>query len=133
MRTTRTSLLVAALASGLLAGSAVGVATQDEADTLGLVTEEVEPGVERIISDSAGHDLDETHPTNRYDTDGIAITADGTVWLTTTFHGSDNTDYESSFIWALGQPGTYIADGGGAEVYNNKSGTANISFSDIII
>ena len=29
------------------------------------MTEEVEPGVERIISDDAGHDLDETHPTYR--------------------------------------------------------------------
>jgi hypothetical protein len=111
MRTSRTSLVIAILTGGLLTGSAVGVAAQDEADALRLVTEEVEPGVERIISDGAGHDLDETHPTNRYDTDGIAIAADGTVWLTTTYHGSDNTDHDGSFVWALGQPDTYTRDG----------------------
>ena len=33
-----------------------------ETDTADLVTEEVEPGVERIRSDGAGHDLEERHP-----------------------------------------------------------------------
>lgn len=101
----------AILCIGLLAGSVVGVAAQDEADALRLVTEEVEPGVERIISDDAGHDLDETHPNNRLDMDGIAIAPDGTVWLKTTHSGSDNTYNDSSFIWALGQPGTYAQGG----------------------
>jgi hypothetical protein len=86
-------------------GSAVEVAAQDEAGALRLVTEEVEPGVERIISDGAGHDLDETHPSYRYDLDGVAIAADGTVWLMTTHHGSDNPG--GAQLWALGRRGTY--------------------------
>ena len=79
----------------VLAGSAVGVNATDDTDPDdtepdGLVTEEVEPGVERIISDDAGHDLDETHPTYRYDMDDVAVTPDGTVWLSTTYSRSDN-------------------------------------------
>jgi hypothetical protein len=96
----------------VLAGSAVGVNATDDTDPDdtepdGLVTEEVEPGVERIISDGAGHDLDETHPTNLYDMDSVAVTSDGTVWLLTSYSGSDNdADPGGSFVWALGQPGT---------------------------
>jgi hypothetical protein len=47
----------------VLATSAIGVAAQGEAGPDRLVTEEVELGVERIISDGAGHDLEERHPT----------------------------------------------------------------------
>ena len=66
----------------VLAGSAVGVNATDDTDPDdtgpdGLVTEEVEPDVERIISDGAGHDLDETHPDFHYDMDDIAIMPDG--------------------------------------------------------
>jgi hypothetical protein len=99
----------AILIIGLLAGAGTVATAQDREDeTPGLVTEMVEPGVERIISDGAGHDLDATHPTNRLDMDAIAIGPDGTVWLTTTYHGTDNTDNpdRGPFIWALGQPGT---------------------------
>jgi hypothetical protein len=104
---------MAIVAGGLLAGTAVGVAAQDETDALQLVTEEVEPGVERIISDGAGHDLDETHPTNRYDMDGIVIAADGTVWLSSSYHGPDNeANPEEGLVWALGQPGVYGAEQG---------------------
>jgi len=99
----RTSLLVAALTGGLLAGSVVGVAAQDEADALQLVTEEVEPGVERIISDGVGHDLDELHPTDRYNMDAIAIAADGTIWLTSSPHNSADPGH----LWVLGRPGSY--------------------------
>ena len=119
----RTTGISAILVVGLLAGSAVGVVAQDEADALRLVTEEVEPGVERIISDGAGHDLDETHPRNRYDMDGIAIAPDGTVWLKTTFHGSDNPAYENSLIWALGQPGTHAIREGFGELAILADGT----------
>ena len=58
-----------------LAGSAVGVTARrpDDPGPDGLVTEEVEPGVERIISDDAGHDLDERHPTYRYDMDHVSV------------------------------------------------------------
>jgi len=90
----------------VLAGWAVGVSAQDEAGPDGLVTEEVEPGVERIISDDAGHDLDETHPTYGYDMDRVFITPDGTVWLSTTYSRSDNfANPPGALLWALGQPG----------------------------
>ncbi len=80
----------------------------DDTELDGLVTEEVEPGVERIISDDAGHDLDETHPTYRYDMDHVTVTADGTVWLATTYSRSDNDAHPPGpLLWALGQPGTF--------------------------
>jgi hypothetical protein len=69
-------MLAVPVVIAVLAGSAVGVAAQDEAGPDGLVTEEVEPGVERIIRDDAGHDLDETHPTYRYDMDRVTIADD---------------------------------------------------------
>ena len=75
----------------------------------GMVTEEVEPGVERIVSDGAGHDLDGAYRDRPRVIDGIAIAPDGTVWLTTTHSGDDNDD---SLIWALGQPGTYTHEHG---------------------
>ena len=97
----------------LLAGSAAGVTAQDEAGSAGLVTEEVEPGVERIIRDDAGHDLDEKHPTYRYDMDGIAIAPDNTVWLTTTYSREDNeANPPGPLVWALGQPGTFTVEDG---------------------
>ncbi len=71
------------------------------------MTEDVEPGVERIIRDDAGHDLDEGHPTYRYDMDDVSVTSDGTVWLSTTHHDSDNDAHPpGGLLWALGQPGT---------------------------
>jgi len=90
--------------------AAGGAMAQDEAGPDGLVTEEVEPGVERIIRDDAGHDLDERHPTYRYDMDGLAIARDGTIWLSTTYSRSDNEanpDTGGPIVWALGRPGTY--------------------------
>jgi hypothetical protein len=77
------------------------------ADEVGLVTEEVEPGVERIIRDDAGHDLDEGHPTNRYDMDNVLVAPDGTVWLSSSYLGSDNdVNAYGPLVWALGQPET---------------------------
>src|SRR5262245_34766923 len=72
-------MLGASVLIAVLAGSAVGVnATDDtdpdDAELDGLVTEEVEPGVERIIRDDAFHDLDDTHPTYRYDMDDVFVT-----------------------------------------------------------
>jgi hypothetical protein len=102
------STVISILAVGLLGGSMIGVACQDAADApRGLVTEEVEPGVERIISDGAGHDLDEMHPTYRYDMDGIFVAPDGTVWLSTTYSRSDNdANPPGELVWALGQSET---------------------------
>jgi hypothetical protein len=77
----------------------------------GVVSEEIEPGVLRIIRDDAGHDLDERHPDFRYDLDSIAIGPDGTVWLRSTHHESDNgaLDPQDPFVWALGRPGVFDA------------------------
>ncbi len=92
------------------AGSAVGATAPDEPDPDGLVTEEVEPGVERIISDDAGHDLDETHPTYRYDMDDVFVTPDGTVWLQSTYTATDNeANPPGPLLWALGEPGMSAA------------------------
>ena len=82
----RKPMLAVPVLIAVLAGSAVGVNATDDTDPDdteldGLVTEEVEPGVERIISDGAGHDLDERHPTYRYDMEDVAVTPDGTVLL----------------------------------------------------
>ncbi len=79
-------------------------ATTDEA---GLVTEEVEPGVERIIRDDAGHDLDAKHPTYRYDMDSVLVAPDGTVWLSSSYRDTDNdVNAYGPLVWALGQAGT---------------------------
>jgi hypothetical protein len=103
----RKHMLAVPVLVAVLAGSAVGVTAQDEADPDGLVTEEVEPGVERIIRDDAGHDLDERHPRYRYDMDGVAVTPDGTVVLRTSLHSTDNFGNPGGrLVWALGQPGT---------------------------
>jgi hypothetical protein len=93
----------------LLAGSAVGVTAEERVGRGGLVTEEVAPGVERVIRDELGHDLDEKHPTYRYDMDAIAITSDGTVWLRTTYSREDNeANPGGPLVWAIGREDTYI-------------------------
>lgn len=75
--------------------------------TASLVTEEVEPGVERIISDGAGHDLEKRHPTYRYDMDSVFVAPDGTVWLGTSYRETDNdANPPGGLVWALGQSGT---------------------------
>ena len=55
-------ILIAALAGSAVGATATDDTDPDDTELDGLVTEEVEPGVERIISDGAGHDLDEIHP-----------------------------------------------------------------------
>ena len=93
--------------SAVLAGWAVGATAQDEPGPDGLVTEEVEPGVERIISDDAGHNLDERHPTYHYDMDHVTVAGDGSVLLQSTYHGTDNDAHpRGAFLWMLGEPGT---------------------------
>jgi hypothetical protein len=73
-----------------------------------LVTEEVDRGVMRIISDGAGHDLDERHPTNRWDLDPILVTRDGSIWITSTFNGTDkDVDPRGPFSWKPGRPGVF--------------------------
>ena len=82
--------------------------TTTEADALQLVTEEVEPGVERIISDGAGHDLDGTDSTYGHVMDSVVLAADGTLWL----ESFSEFDDEERFVWALGQPGLYGVEQG---------------------
>ena len=112
----RKPMLAVPVLIAVLAGSAVGVNATDDTDPDdteqdGLVTEEVEPGVERIISDGAGHDLDERHPTYRYDMDDVAVTPDGTVWLWSSYHETDRDAHPEVWrglhvlLWALGEPG----------------------------
>jgi hypothetical protein len=100
-------MLALSVLVALMAGSAVGVTAQDEAESSGLVTEEVEPGVERIIRDDVGHDLDERHPTYRYDMDSVFVAPDGTVWVTSSYRDTDNgANPPGALVWALGQSGT---------------------------
>jgi hypothetical protein len=87
----------------LLSGSAIAASVQDGSE--GLVTEEEEPGVERIVSDGAGRDLDEKHPTHRYDMDGVFVAPDGTVWLTSSYRDTDNdANPPGALVWALASP-----------------------------
>ena len=94
---------------------AEGASPSPSLPAAGLVTEDVEPGVERIISDGAGHDLDEKHPTSRYDMDDVFVAPDGTVWLSTSYSGTDNdaNGPGGGLVWAVGQPDTarYPGDG----------------------
>jgi hypothetical protein len=102
----RTKVMVL-LVVGLLAASTAVVVAQDEAGSDGLVTEEVEPGVVRIVSDGAGHDLEERHPTKRYDMDDVFVAPDGTVWLESSYQDPDNdANPPGGLVWALGQEGT---------------------------
>ena len=112
----RRPMLAVPVLIAVLAGSAVGVNATDDTDPDdteldGLVTEEVEPGVERIISDGAGHDLDERHPTYRYDMEDVAVTPDGTVLLWSGYQETDRevhpggVDEVCKLQWTLGEPG----------------------------
>ena len=102
-------VLVAVLVAGAAACNAASpsASPSGETSTADLVTEEVEPGVERIRSDGAGHDLEERHPTNRYDMDNVYVTPDGTVWVSSSYSGTDNeANPPGGLVWALGQSET---------------------------
>lgn len=88
--------------------STLPVSTTAASMLAGLVTDEVGPGILRIVSDNAGHNLDEKHPNHRLDVDQIAITGDGTVWLSTTYSRSDN-DGTGAMVWALGRPDDFVS------------------------
>jgi hypothetical protein len=105
-------VLVAVLAGSAVGANATGDTDPDDSDLDGLVTEEVEPGVERIVSDDAGHDLDERHPTYRYDTEHVAVTPDGDVLLWSTLHETDRDVHPGGvgegllvLQWTLGESG----------------------------
>jgi hypothetical protein len=99
-------LAIQVLVAILVAGAAAGCA-QTKKDTASLVTEDVEQGVVRIVSDGAGHDLEKRHPAYRYDMDSVFVAPDGTVWLGTSYRASDNdANAPGGLVWALGQSGT---------------------------
>ena len=102
-------VLVAILVAGAAACGAPSpsASPSGETDTADLVTEEVEPGVERIRSDGAGHDLEARHPAFRYDMDDVYVTPDGTVWLSSSYRDTDNeANTPGGLVWALGQSET---------------------------
>jgi hypothetical protein len=106
---------IVALAGGsLLTGALLpfrGDDTTNDAQGPELVTEEVAPGVERIVRDDADHDLDMLNPTYRLDMDSVTVTPDGTVWIVSSYHDSDNYAKDRAqageypLVWALGRPG----------------------------
>ena len=99
-------LAIPVIAAILIAAAAAGCG-QAKKDAASLVTEEAEPGVVRIISDGAGHDLDKRHPTYRYDMDSVFVAPDGTVWLGTSYRDTDNdANPPGGLVWAVGQSGT---------------------------
>ena len=99
-------LAIPVLVAVLVAGAAAGCAQAKKDTTANLVTKEVEPGVVRVISDGAGHDLEKRHPTYRYDMDGVFVAPDGTVWLRTSYRDTDNdANPPGGLVWALGQSG----------------------------
>jgi hypothetical protein len=102
-------VLIAVLAGSAVGATATDDTNPDDTELDGFVTEEVEPGVERIISDGAGHDLDERHPTYRLGMEDVAVTPDGTVWLWSSYQETDREAHGltglSKLMWALGEPG----------------------------
>lgn len=81
-------------------------APSDSGPLPGLVTEQAGLGVSRIIRDDFGHDLDARHPINKYDLDAMTVADDGTVWLSTSYNGTDNdVNADGPHLWALGRPG----------------------------
>ena len=104
-----TPVLLAILVAGAAACGAPSPSASPSGatGTANLVTEDVEPGVVRIKSDGAGHDLEKKHPTHHYDMDGVFVAPDGTVWLNSSYSQSDNdANPPGGLVWALGQSGT---------------------------
>ena len=64
----------------------------------GMVTEEVEPGVYRVLDDGAGHPMGVGHPVNA----GLYVGPDGAVWVR-----ASNDDVEGAVMWQLGVPGRH--------------------------
>ena len=67
-----------------------------------LLTQELEPGVLRILGDDVGHDLTQGHPDGVPYLLDIAISPDGTPWIADWDPVGDGAR-----VWALGQRGTY--------------------------
>ena len=76
------------------------------------IAEQVEPGVERIISDGADFDAS-TFPENiRYAFEDIALSPNGDVFVAAYRYHTDTGRTEGPFVWELGTPGeTGTSDG----------------------
>jgi hypothetical protein len=72
-----------------------------------VTTEEVEPGVERVLGDDAGHDLAQEVPRHGRDMHRIAIGPDGTIWLAGSYDRSDDEHAQGQQVWAIGKPGLW--------------------------
>jgi len=108
-RRTALGLVVVGLAT-LLSTSMGGAAAQTEErdeTAAAIVTMMVEPGVERVIEDGAGHSLQQKHPDHPRDIDHIAVAPDGTVWVASTARMSDNRFLDGFQVWPIGKPGLY--------------------------
>ena len=108
MRSIR-QVLVATLAIGLLATPVIAEDTAIMPDLLpgvDLVTEEVEPGVYRVLGDAAGHDLVAEPPA------GVTVAADGSIWLLRASEDrgtarSMDPYHDVDAVLRLGQEGTH--------------------------
>ena len=74
----------------------------------GMATETIEPGVYRVLSDGAGHDLT-VDPWRLMDLDSIHATPDGRVWVNAFDWGPGTLDEE---LISLGVPGGHTSDDG---------------------
>jgi len=77
--------------------------TPDLLPGVGLVTEEVEPGVYRVLSDGAGHDLVAEPPAD------VTVAPDGSIWLLRILEDSRSDPYhlQVDAVYRLGQEGTH--------------------------
>ena len=96
----------------VLAGSAVGVnATDDtgpdDTELDGLVTEEVEPGINASSATAPVTTSTRRTRTYRYDMDDVFVTADGTIWLSCTYSRRQRGQPWGGLLWALGEPGMF--------------------------
>ena len=66
-----------------------------------LVTEEVEPGVYRVLSDGAGHDLVAEPPA------GLTVTPNGSVWLLRSLETVGRVHTSVDAVFQLGREGAY--------------------------
>lgn len=110
MRRQDSATIIASLALAAVLGGSGSAVARGEISTW--KTEEVEPGVLRVLDDLAGHDLTERYPANHRDMDHIAIADDGTVWIAGTASGSDNDRVNGFMVWPLGQEGLWGIDDG---------------------
>ena len=85
-----------------------GLAAQEPS----FVAEQVEPGVERIVSDGADFDMATLDDGVLYAFDDIATGPDGEVWVVAHRYHTATGRTEGPLVWELGTPGDYGPDAG---------------------